>query len=158
MRRIYSGEYPITVISFKLDGLILGCGRNSAELMHYVFSNQAILLENCPLGMKVSILLHFQPKDELSCIVQACWVKHNNPTCWVKITQRWVRPFLTQRWVAKITQIGLFLTQQFLECTHALLRKTSWLLPQWWRLRCLEKSLKNETQQTSIFFLSISVQ
>lgn len=86
VRRIYSGEYPITVISFKLDGLILGCGRNSAELMHYVFSNQAILLENCPLGMKVSILLHFQPKYELQCIVQ--------------------------------------------DITHALLRKTSQLLPQ----------------------------
>lgn len=65
-----SGEYPITVISFKLDGLILDCGRNSAELMHYLFSNQVILLENCPVGMKVSVFLHFQPKDELSCIVQ----------------------------------------------------------------------------------------
>ncbi len=28
----------------------------------------------------------------------------------------WVGPFLTQRWVTKITQIGLFSTQQFLEC------------------------------------------
>lgn len=30
-----SKDYPITVISFKLDGLPLGCGRISAELMHY---------------------------------------------------------------------------------------------------------------------------
>lgn len=50
---IDSEDYPITVISFKLDGLTLVCGRNSAELMHYLFSNQAILLENCPVGMKV---------------------------------------------------------------------------------------------------------
>ncbi len=27
-------------------------------------------------------------------------------------------PFLTQLWVAKIIQIGLFLTQQFLGCTY----------------------------------------
>ena len=46
----------------------------------------------------------------------AGWVKYDNPTGWVKTTQRWVRPFLTQRWVVKITQIGLFSTQQFLEC------------------------------------------
>lgn len=39
-----SKDYPITVISFKLDGLTLGCGRNSTELMHYLFSNQATSL------------------------------------------------------------------------------------------------------------------
>ncbi len=44
MRRIYGfWRYPITVISFKLDGLILGCGRNSAELMHCVLKSGDIV-------------------------------------------------------------------------------------------------------------------
>lgn len=50
------------------------------------------------------------------------------PIIWLKLAQQYVhfKPnfgskhgfvhFLTWRWVAKITQIGLFLTQHFLEC------------------------------------------
>ncbi len=49
--------------------------------------------------MPSSILVHFRVNAGLNIITQL------------------VRPLFTQRWVAKIAQIGLFSTHQFLECT-----------------------------------------